>query len=793
MLFVSLIFTRLLYAQDKNELSVIKEVEPQPLLAQVIRLADALDFLGSPLSKADAENLKELQQLTPGPETVKRIQEILDPYCLAMVNINPEARVKVSLGPGKAQLTQGGWTSFLVKVHNEAGVTAQLEAESPNARPIFHMASGEHHMKTAHKLSPGEIAKGFLEIMMYRNRPLQPSLSGLKVEYAVLQIYSRDAGRREAEIGFNIGQGSQDIGFRNSISVLFNARKPVKVIFRVKDDGGKPAMASFIISDGIERLLNDSIKNSNAVDYRLTRAVTEYWSRAKDLKGLYPLPSRRLASHDEYPDFFFQPQVYRSNGEHVMLPPGRYAVKYTRGPEYLTQTMELVVPPDKDSIEALFRLRRWVNMARLGWYSGDHHVHAAGCSHYESPEEGVLPIDMQRQQIGEDLNVAAVLTWGPGWYHQKKFFTGKSSPLSTKENIMRYDVEVSGFPSSHAGHIVLLRLSEDDYPGTASVEDWPTWTLPILKWAKSQNGITGYAHSGLGLEPVDGTQALPNQAIPKMDGIGANEYIVTVTQDAVDFYSAGDTPIPWELNIWYHTLNCGYRTRLSAETDFPCMYDERVGMARSYFKTEGALDFDSYAEAIRKGRSYISDGRSHIIDFSVNGIEAGTSNSEVNLTGPGPVKIRAKVAAYLPAVQDQYGKDIASRRIDRQPYWNIERARIGATRKVPVEVLVNGQAIDTIEIVADGNWNELNVRYTVTRSCWIALRVLYSAHTNPVFVLVHNNPVAVKQSAEWCLKAVDQCWKMKKALIREDERPAAEAAYNSAKKIYGEITSRATD
>ena len=29
-----------------------------------------------------------------------------------------------------------------------------------------------------------------------------------------------------------------------------------------------------------------------------------------------------------------------------------------------------------------------------------------------------------------------------------------------------YDVEVSGFPSSHAGHLCLLRLKEDDYPGT---------------------------------------------------------------------------------------------------------------------------------------------------------------------------------------------------------------------------------------------------------------------------------------------------------------------------------------
>ena len=89
-----------------------------------------------------------------------------------------------------------------------------------------------------------------------------------------------------------------------------------------------------------------------------------------------------------------------------------------------------------------------------------------------------------------------------------------------------------------------LRLKEDDFPGTSKVEEWPTWTLPILQWAKRQDAVVGYAHSGWGLEPMEPTDSLPNYVLPKFDGIGANEYIVTVTQDAVDFFSAGDTPAP---------------------------------------------------------------------------------------------------------------------------------------------------------------------------------------------------------------------------------------------------------
>lgn len=767
--------------------NIISDVEAQPLLAQAIRLQEALSFLGSPLSHEDEERLMALQHQPPTSEVTKLIQNILDPYCLAIVSINPESRVKVERGPAKAKLIQGGWVSFLVKVNNDAGVTAQLQVQSSNAAPILYGSTSAPRVKKENVLTAGQVSNRFLEMQMYRNRPLLTNLSGLKLEYAVLQVYSKDAGQREADVSFNIGQGSQDIGFRNAISILFNVHPSVKVTFRVRDDDGSPTMASFTITDGIERILDDSAKNIESVDDRLTKAQLEYWVPSKELRGIYPLPSRRVAAYDEYPDFFFQPQVYRSDGEHVQLPAGKYNVTFTRGPEYITQKMQLIVPSNVSSYEASFKLKRWINMAKLGWYSGDHHVHAAGCSHYESPEEGVKPMDMWRQELGEDLNVAAVLAWGPSWYHQKTFFTGHDDPLSTAKNIMRNDVEVSGFPSSHAGHVDLLRLKEDDYPGTTTIEEWPSWTMPVLSWAKSQDAVTGYAHSGWGLEPLTPTKDLPNYIVPKMDGIGANEYIVTVTQNVVDFFSAGNTPAPWELNMWYHTLNCGFTPRLSGETDFPCIFDERVGLARSYFKPEGPLTYDNYVAAIKKSHCYVSDGSSHIIDFFVNGIEAGTNDSRLTLNGKQTLKITARIVANLPEQQDAKGRAIAQSDVAQQPYWNIERARIGTTRKVPVELIVNGKPVDTTEIIADGKWNDVSFNYSVTTSSWVALRLYPSSHTNPVFVIIDGKPIHERKSAEWCRQAVDQCWKMKQENIRSQERSAAEAVYDKARKVYDRI------
>ncbi len=211
---------------------------------------------------------------------------------------------------------------------------------------------------------------------------------------------------------------------------------------------------------------------------------------------------------------------------------------------------------------------------------------------------------------------------------------------------MHYDLEVSGFPSSHAGHLVLLGLTRSELSALLRIDQWPTWDLPILRWAKSQGALAGFAHSGWGLEVK--SREIPNYEIPGFDSIGANEYIVDVTYPgAVDFISTMDTPYPWELNIWYHTLNVGFRTRISGETDFPCITDARVGQGRVYAKVDGPLSYSAWLEALRAGRSYVSDGRSHLMDFSVNGVGVGTAASEVKLAGKGTVHASVKVAAYL--------------------------------------------------------------------------------------------------------------------------------------------------
>ncbi|GDY08045.1 hypothetical protein LBMAG52_15310 [Planctomycetia bacterium] len=72
------------------------------------------------------------------------------------------------------------------------------------------------------------------------------------------------------------------------------------------------------------------------------------------------------------------------------LPPGKYSLTVERGKEYLTATKEVEV--GTQSLDVKIELRRWINMAERGWYSGDTHVHRAIS-------------ELSNVALAEDLNV----------------------------------------------------------------------------------------------------------------------------------------------------------------------------------------------------------------------------------------------------------------------------------------------------------------------------------------------------------------------------------------------------
>jgi hypothetical protein len=174
--------------------------DDEALAANVTAVVQALDRLKSPLA-VDAKELKAALAKADGD----RLQELLDPHALVTVSINPEARVKVARGRRPAEVRQNQAVPVLVKVVNDAGVTARLRAFSPQAA-----AAAKDR---------------FLDLAMHTDKPLAATLSGRPVEYAVLVVTCKEAGRREVTLGFDAGQGTQDLGFRGEVPVLFTVQR----------------------------------------------------------------------------------------------------------------------------------------------------------------------------------------------------------------------------------------------------------------------------------------------------------------------------------------------------------------------------------------------------------------------------------------------------------------------------------------------------------------------------------------------------------------------------------------
>jgi len=166
----------------------------------------------------------------------------------------------------------------------------------------------------------------------------------------------------------------------------------------------------------------------------------------------------------------------------------------------------------------------------------------------------------------------------------------------------------------------------------------------------------------------------------------------------------------------------------------------------------------------------------------VHGRRSG--EDDVELKTPATVTVETLVAARL-----EPAPTADTDAVRKSPYiWHIEKARIGASREVPVELLVNGLPVDKSVLLADGTPRKIKFKVPIHRSSWVALRILPSAHTHPVFVMVTEKPIrASKRSAQWCRACVDKVWEVKSPFMRESERPTAAEAFDHARKTYDGI------
>jgi hypothetical protein len=197
-------------AWGQSSLPVIEGVDARDLRHQCQQLLDSLTKVKAPIPEETEQELRDLlkNEKEVSDEKLKKIQKLLNNQCLIGVSINPESRVKAARGPRSAELEAGKEMVVLVRVFNEAGVTHGLSLDGPQ---IIGRSEDD--------------PQRWLHATIYPDRPSNQKLSGQKVEYVLLRLKAEQAGKREATLVFDVGQGTQDLGFRAEVPILFTIKE----------------------------------------------------------------------------------------------------------------------------------------------------------------------------------------------------------------------------------------------------------------------------------------------------------------------------------------------------------------------------------------------------------------------------------------------------------------------------------------------------------------------------------------------------------------------------------------
>jgi hypothetical protein len=489
--------------------------------------------------------------------------------------------------------------------------------------------------------------------------------------------------------------------------------------------------------------------------------------RLVDARGneLVPLGhSRDLPDDAQQGDVRFQSRRYSYVDGEFRVDPRWLPLQYQviKGYEYSIAAGEL----DAAAVRAgafTIPLSRWSAIADRGWYAGDNHIH------HISPKTCRLEMD------AEDLNVANILT--SDFTLDQREFEGRLNKYSGSHSLIYVNQE---FRNNHLGHMCLLNLKELIPPVETMQPNCYPLHAQVCDRAHAQGGYVTWAH----FPSMPSLESPLDVVLEKLDGL---EILCVLEPRELPVYVKKLVPemsANTGLRMWYRYLNCGFPLTATAGTDKMTTF-VTVGANRVYAHVAGEFTYQSWIDALKAGRTFVSNNP--LLTFTVNGQEPGArlalTSSEHRV-----LQIYAKAESQLP--------------YDR------------------LEIVRNGEVIASATPSGPRRLAEIHLEYAASGSGWFAARALEDlhrypgvefsrvhsaegtllsslygtrrpenvfAHTSPVYAILDGKPIRNWDDAQYYVRYLEHAidWLIQEARFSSaEDKKSSIAAFEQGKLLY---------
>lgn len=375
-----------------------------------------------------------------------------------------------------------------------------------------------------------------------------------------------------------------------------------------------------------------------------------------------PDPTRRMSGDVILGDgdtSLLELHAYVYDGTEIDLPPGRYTFHLRKGFEYapLAQSVTINQAPAQ-TVD--LTLRKFADFEANGWYPGDTHMHFPDPSgvRYEMECEGLRVCSLLLLKSGYRSGRP-----GDGHLQNVEHFAGRRlQPVSDARYFIKTGEE---FRHGLLAHLIFQNLKNIVWPvsvgglreGGVGGFDWPMMFHATAD-AHDQGALVTWAHW-----PYPSLEAPLDIALGRIDSLDLlttgspfeHHPILTgiYKMQGPKVYSLAP------IDVYYHYLNCGFHLSASAGSDKMAL-NPPMGSSRTYAKTDGPLNYDSWIEGIRRGRSFATTYP--LLEFTVNDALPGDT---IKAEGKIRLSVKAKaqsIEAYDVLEVIYNGKVVASAR-----------------------------------------------------------------------------------------------------------------------------------